>query len=83
LKAKINNIVYDLTFGPLGLNIQDSAGNRKKAVWDNKNLTVRNFTKEEKKDAEEDYRLLSDIQLLGGDKFQMEETLIRFKQLIK
>ena len=43
----------------------------------------RNFTKEEKKDTEEDYRLLSDIQLLGGDKFQMEETLIRFKQLIK
>lgn len=83
LKAKINNIVYDLNFSPLGLNIQDSAGNHKKAVWDNKNLTVRNFTKEEKKDAEEDYRLLSDIQLLGGDKFQMEETLIRFKQLIK
>jgi hypothetical protein len=83
LKAKINNIVYDLNFSPLGLNIQDSAGNHKKAVWDNKNLTVRNFTKEEKKDAEEDYRLLSDIQLLGGDKFVMEETLKRFKQLIK
>ena len=78
------NNEYQASFDKDGLRLIDTVSNKNvKAVWDNKNLTVRPFTSQEIKDAKQDSRLWSDIQLLGGDKFKMEETILRFKQLIK
>ena len=78
------NKEYQATFDEDGLSLVDKVSNKNvKAVWNNKNLTVRPFTSQEIKDAKQDSRLYSDIQLLGGDAFKMEETILRFKQLIK
>jgi len=87
VNIKIGTKEYNAIFNEDGLNLIDTplelGKSIVKAVWDNKNLTVRPFTYQEIKDAEQDDRLYYDIQLLGGDKFKMEETKLRFKQLIK
>jgi hypothetical protein len=84
VNIKIGTKEYIAIFNEDGLSLGDTVSSKNvKAVWDNKNLTVRPFTSQEIKDAKKDNRLYSDIQLLGGDKFQMEETKLRFKQLIK
>jgi hypothetical protein len=84
VNIKIGTKEYIAIFNEDGLSLVDKVSSKKvKAVWDNKNLTVRPFTSQEIKDAKQDNRLWSDIQLLGGDKFKMEETILRFKQLIK
>ena len=84
VNIKIGTKEYIAIFNEDGLSLVDKVSSKKvKAVWDNKNLTVRPFTSQEIKDAKQDSRLYSDIQLLGGDKFKMEETILRFKQLIK
>ena len=84
VNIKIGTKEYIAIFNEDGLSLGDTVSSKNvKAVWDNKNLTVRPFTSQEIKDAEQDSRLYSDIQLLGGDKFKMEETILRFKQLIK
>jgi hypothetical protein len=81
---KIGAKEYSAIFNEDGLSLDEKVSDKNvKAVWDNKNLTVRPFTSQEIKDAKQDSRLYSDIQLLGGDKFKMEETKLRFKQLIK
>ena len=81
---KIGTKEYIAIFNEDGLSLVDKVSSKNvKSVWDNKNLTVRPFTSQEIKDAKKDNRLYSDIQLLGGDKFKMEETILRFKQLIK
>jgi hypothetical protein len=84
VNIKIGTKEYIAHFKEDGLLLVDEVSDKYvKAVWDNKNLTVRPFTSQEIKDAKKDNRLYSDIQLLGGDKFKMEETILRFKQLIK
>ena len=84
LKIKIGSTKYRATFNENGLKLQnDSNNNHVKAVWNNRDLTTRPFTADEKKRIKSDNRLEYDIELLGGDKFIMEETLKRFKQLIK
>ena len=84
LKIKIGSTKYRATFNENGLKLQnDSNNNHVKAVWNNRDLTTRPFTADEKKDIKSDSFYEYAIQLLGGDKFIMEETLIRFKQLIK
>ena len=84
LKIKIGSTKYRATFNENGLKLQnDSNNNHVKAVWNNRDLTTRPFTAAEKKRIKSDNRLEYDIELLGGDKFIMEETLKRFKQLIK
>ena len=84
LKIKIGSTKYRATFNEEGLKLQnDSNNNHVKAVWNNRDLTTRPFTADEKKDIKSDSFYEYAIQLLGGDKFIMEETLIRFKQLIK
>ena len=84
VNIKIGTKEYIAIFNEDGLSLGDTVSSKNvKAVWDNKNLTVRPFTSQEIKDAKQDSRLYSDIQLLGGDKFKMEETILRFKQLIK
>ena len=84
VNIKIGTKEYIAIFNEDGLSLGDTVSSKNvKSVWDNKNLTVRPFTSQEIKDAKQDNRLWSDIQLLGGDKFKMEETILRFKQLIK
>ena len=84
VNIKIGTKEYIAIFNEDGLSLGDTVSSKNvKSVWDNKNLTVRPFTSQEIKDAKKDNRLWSDIQLLGGDKFKMEETKLRFKQLIK
>ena len=84
VNIKIGTKEYIAIFNEDGLSLDEKVSDKNvKAVWDNKNLTVRPFTSQEIKDAKKDNRLYSDIQLLGGDKFKMEETKLRFKQLIK
>jgi hypothetical protein len=84
VNIKIGTKEYIAIFNEDGLSLGDTVSSKNvKSVWDNKNLTVRPFTSQEIKDAKQDDRLYSDIQLLGGDKFKMEETILRFKQLIK
>jgi hypothetical protein len=84
VNIKIGTKEYIAIFNEDGLSLGDTVSSKNvKSVWDNKNLTVRPFTSQEIKDAKQDSRLYSDIQLLGGDKFKMEETKLRFKQLIK
>jgi len=84
VNIKIGTKEYIAIFNEDGLSLGDTVSSKNvKSVWDNKNLTVRPFTSQEIKDAKKDSRLYSDIQLLGGDKFKMEETKLRFKQLIK
>ena len=84
LKIKIGSTKYRATFNENGLKLQnDSNNNHVKAVWNNRDLTTRPFTADEKKDIKSDSFYEYAIQLLGGDKFIMEKTLIRFKQLIK
>ena len=84
MKIKIGSTKYRATFNENGLKLQnDSNNNHVKAVWNNRDLTTRPFTAAEKKRIKSDNRLEYDIELLGGDKFIMEETLKRFKQLIK
>jgi hypothetical protein len=83
-RIKIGSVEYWAVFDTNGLNLQRYDNkNHVKAVWNNRDLTTRPFTAAEKKDMEEDKSLKSHIQLLGGDKFIMQETLKRFKQLIK
>ena len=84
VNIKIGTKEYIAIFNEDGISLGDTVSSKNvKAVWDNKNLTVRPFTSQEIKDAKQDSRLYYDIQLLGGDKFKMEETILRFKQLIK
>lgn len=84
VNIKIGTKEYIAIFSEDGLLLVDEVSDKYvKAVWDNKNLTVRPFTSQEIKDANKDDRLYYDVQLLGGDKFQMSEILSRFKQLIK
>jgi len=84
VNIKIGTKEYIAIFNEDGLSLGDTVSSKNvKAVWDNKNLTVRPFTSQEIKDANKDDRLYYDVQLLGGDKFKMEETKLRFKQLIK
>ena len=84
LKIKIGSTKYRATFNEEGLKLQnDSNNNHVVAVWNNRDLTTRPTTAAEKKRIKSDNRLEYDIELLGGDKFIMEETLKRFKQLIK
>ena len=81
---KIGSIEYAAYFTYDGLKLlRRDNNNHVKAVWNNRNLTTRPFTAAEKKDMKEDESLEYHIQLLGGDKFIMQETLKRFKQLIK
>ena len=81
---KIGSVEYWAYFDTDGLKLERyDNNNHVKAVWNNRDLTTRPFTTTEKKDMEKDSSLGYHIQLLGGDKFIMQETLKRFKQLIK
>lgn len=83
-QIKIGSVEYLADFNTNGLKLQRYDNkNHVKAVWNNRDLATRPFTTTEKKDMEKDSSLEYHIQLLGGDKFIMQETLKRFKQLIK
>ena len=84
LKIKIGSTKYRATFNQEGLKLQnDSNNNHVVAVWNNRDLTTRPTTADEKKRIKSDNRLEYWVEILGGDKFIMDETLKRFKQLIK
>ena len=83
LKIKIGSTKYRATFNQEGLKLQnDSNNNHVVAVWNNRDLTTRPTTADEKKRIKSDNRLEYWVEILGGNKFVMEETLKRFKQLI-
>ena len=84
LKIKIGSTKYRATFNENGLKLQnDSNNNHVVAVWNNRDLTTRPTTADEKKRIKSDNRLEYWVEISGGDKFIMDETLKRFKQLIK
>jgi hypothetical protein len=84
LKIKIGSTKYRATFNQEGLKLQnDSNNNHVVAVWNNRDLTTRPTTADEKKRIKSDNRLEYWVEISGGDKFIMDETLKRFKQLIK
>ena len=83
MKIKIGSTKYRATFNQEGLKLQnDSNNNHVVAVWNNRDLTTRPTTADEKKRIKSDNRLEYWVEILGGNKFVMEETLKRFKQLI-
>jgi hypothetical protein len=73
LKIKIRSTKYRAAFNQDGLKLQNYNNNHHiKAVWNNRDLTTRPFTSIEKKEIKSNSRLAFDIQLLGGEKFIMQ-----------